>query len=75
MLFVDGDSAQRKQEVLVQGKDRGEIQGFGGTGKTLEVILNPADLKTGRIEVRVQNLNPATNAAVSSVEFLLVRSR
>jgi hypothetical protein len=67
--FIDGDNKQRKQLVLVQGKAQGEIAGFAGMGKRLEVSVSAAELPSGKIEVRVQNLGPAGGAVISGVEF------
>jgi hypothetical protein len=36
------------------------------------VPLTAADVTAGKVEVAVQNLNPAGSAAVSSVEFVLL---
>jgi hypothetical protein len=69
--FVDGDSKNRKQIVFVQSKTRGEVSGFSGMGKKLEFTLDAAELKAGKIEVRVQNLSPSASAVVSSVQFLV----
>jgi hypothetical protein len=70
LFFLDGDKRQRKQKLLVQGQPKGDIDTFAGAGKQIDVLVGPADAKAGKIEVRVQNLNPAANAVVSSVEFL-----
>ncbi len=66
--FVDADRKQRSQKISVQAKVREETKEFAG-GKKLDVILFPDDVKTGKIEVAVQNLNPASTAVVSAVAF------
>jgi hypothetical protein len=70
LFFVDGDSRKRKLRVTVQGKARGDIEGFGATGKKWEVKLTAADTKSGKVEVMVQTLNPAANAVLSTLEFI-----
>jgi hypothetical protein len=70
LLFVDGDGLKRKQRVVLQGMRRGDFEGFGGPGKKLEVALTAADTRAGKIEVVVENLNPAANAVVSTVELI-----
>jgi hypothetical protein len=71
--FVDGDGQKRRQRVVVQGKPRGDVEGFDGPGKTLEVALSPAEVAGGRVEVAVRNLNPGGSAAVSAVELVPAR--
>ncbi len=68
--FVDGDARDRKQKVLVAGKPLVDVEGFAGTGKSLEVPIAAADSRAGKVEVALQNLNPATTAAISTVEFI-----
>ena len=41
------------------------------SGKTLAVPLTAAEIPAGKVEVTVQNLNPAGSAAVTTVEFVL----
>jgi hypothetical protein len=67
--FLDGDLRQRKQKVSVLGRDFA-IENFGETGKTVEVPLTPRDAKAGKLDVVVQNLNPAASAVLSTVELL-----
>lgn len=69
--FVDGDGAGRKQRVTVQGKAQADVENFAGPGRTLEVALPAAETKAGKIEVGVQNLNPAGSVVISGVEYLL----
>jgi len=71
LYFVDGDNKQRKQLVFVQGKAQGEVSGFAGMGKKLEINLSPTELTTGKIEVRVQNLSPGAAAVISDIEFMV----
>jgi hypothetical protein len=68
--LVDGDNLQRKEKVTVQGQPRGDFEAFGGAGKKLDVALTAADTRVGKIDVVLQNLNPAVNAVVSTVEFI-----
>jgi hypothetical protein len=69
LLFVDGDNRKRKQKATVQGKERVVIEGFG-VGQVLEVPLTAAETKSGKIDVTLENLNPAATAAVSEVAFI-----
>jgi hypothetical protein len=73
--FLDGDGQKRKQRVVVQGKPRGDLEGFAAPGKTLAVPLTAAELATGKVEVSVQNLNPTGSAAVTAVEFVLAPAK
>jgi hypothetical protein len=70
LLFVDGDNLKRKQRVTVLGKVRGDFEAFGGPGKKLELALTPMDTKPGKIDLTLQNLNPAANAVISTIEFV-----
>jgi hypothetical protein len=70
LRLVDGDDKKRRQKVSVQGKALGEFDNFAGPGKTVEAPVAAADVPGGKIEVVLQNLNPAATAAVSAVEFL-----
>jgi hypothetical protein len=68
---LDGDLRERKQKISVLDRVF-EFEKFGGSAQTLEVPLPPGrDPKTaGKIEVVIQNLNPTSTAAISSVELL-----
>jgi hypothetical protein len=68
--FVDGDNAGRKQRLVFRGKPVGDFDSFGSAGKVAEVPLTAEDTKGGKVEVSVQNLNPAGNAVVSVVEVI-----
>jgi hypothetical protein len=70
LLFVDGSNAGRKQKLLVQGKEVGEFVNFGGAGQWVPVKLTPAQTKTGTVDVAIQNLNRASWAVVSTLEFV-----
>jgi hypothetical protein len=70
LFFVDGDKGGRKQRVTVQAKVRGDVEGFGTTGKKWEVKLAAAETKAGQVEVRVQALKPAATAVLSTLEFI-----
>jgi hypothetical protein len=70
LYLVDGENQKRRQRVVVGGKPRGDVEGFGGPGKTLEVSLTAAEVAGGRVEVSVRNLNPGGSAVVSTVEFV-----
>jgi hypothetical protein len=67
--FAGGDGEKRKQRVTVQGKARGDVEGFDEKGKNLDVALTAPEATSGRVEVTIQNLNPSGNAVVSIVEF------
>ena len=67
--FVDGDAKGRKQRVVVAGKPRGDVEGFAGAGKPLEVPLAEAASAAGRVEVAIEALTPA-GAVVSAVEIV-----
>jgi hypothetical protein len=70
LYFLDADNTGRKQRLFVQGKDQGEFAKFAGAGQWAKVKLTPADTKSGTVDVVIQNLNPATFAVVSTIEFV-----
>lgn len=73
LRLVDGDGQKRREKVTVQGKALGEFDNLGAAGKTVEAAVAAADVKGGKIEVVLQNLNPAGTAVVSTVEFVAAR--
>jgi hypothetical protein len=73
LRLVDGDGQKRREKVTVGGKALGEFDNLGAAGKTVEAAVAAADVKGGKIEVVVQNLNPSGTAVVSVVEFVAAR--
>lgn len=67
--FVDGSAESRRQKLIVQGKEIGQYENFGGDGRRVDVLLTPAETRTGKIEVAIQNLKGDSNVVVSSVEI------
>ena len=68
LWLVDGDNRGRKERVNVQGRMIGEYADFGRKGVEVAVPVSAADAKSGKIDVSVVNLGPAT-AVVSTVAF------
>lgn len=68
--LVDGDQQKRKLRVVFQGKNLTDIEGFHSPGKRVEITLKPEDVKSGKIEVTLQNLQTSGSAVVSTVEFV-----
>lgn len=68
MLFVDGNGSERRQRIVVEGREIADIEAFGA-GVTVAVPIRSADTADGTIEVTVIKQG-ALNAAVSVVEFL-----
>ena len=70
LYVIDPDHFQggRHQEILVNDKSFGEVQGFD-RGKWLDLPLDESFTQTGEISVRIKNLNPQSNAVVSIVEW------
>jgi hypothetical protein len=73
LRLLDGDGQKRREKVSVGGKALGDFDGFAGAGKTVEAAVAAAEVKGGKIEVVVQNLNPAGTAVISMVEFVAAR--
>jgi len=69
LWFVDGDKMKRKQRLIVQGTPRGDFDNFEFVGTRTDIKLSAADTNKGKIEVTIQNLNPAINAVISALEF------
>ncbi|HNT34710.1 MAG TPA: DUF2961 domain-containing protein [bacterium] len=59
----------RSQRVLVGDKDLGEHSQFG-EGRWLEVPVTAEMTSQGIVTVRAMNLNPASNAVISNIQWL-----
>ena len=74
MLLNDPDKANGGRKVKLLIDDKAVINEFAGydgpKGKWAEYNLTAADTKTGEVRVTLENLNKATKATVSTIEFL-----
>ncbi len=70
LWLVDGDNIGRKERISVQGRMIGEYSGFGPLGVEVTAPLSAEDTRSGKVNVSVTNLGPATTTAVvSTVAF------
>jgi tRNA A-37 threonylcarbamoyl transferase component Bud32 len=70
LYFFDGDANLRRQRLTVQGRNQGVFKEFATAEKIVEVPISAEDTRLGRIEVKIENVSPAANCVVSTVEFL-----
>lgn len=68
LVLVDGDNLGRKERVFVQDRRLGDYADFGSRGREVTAPISGDDAKSGKINVSVVTLGPAS-AVVSTVVF------
>ncbi|MCS7239520.1 MAG: DUF2961 domain-containing protein [Thermoguttaceae bacterium] len=71
LFMIDPDRFQggRHQEILVNDKSVAQVKDFED-GRQLEIPVDASLTQNGQILLRIVNLNPASNAVISVVEWV-----